>query len=86
MKISRQEHSWLLNADVGAGFNDYVNRYRTCECKTRIAARGDARTIESIAYDCGFNSLSSFYAAFRKCTGMTPSEFAAGLTRTSANS
>lgn len=87
MKISRQALSQLLNNDVGASFNEYVNRYRVEECKARMAAPGgESRTIESIAYDCGFNSLSSFYAAFKKCTGSTPSAFAAALQQKRAKS
>jgi len=28
-----------------------------------------------IAYNCGFNSKASFYRAFRKFEGMSPSEY-----------
>jgi AraC-like DNA-binding protein len=32
-------------------------------------------TILSLAYDCGFNSKSSFNSIFKKHEGLTPTEF-----------
>jgi len=32
-------------------------------------------TVASIAYDSGFNTLSAFNTAFKKFTGLTPSNF-----------
>jgi AraC-like DNA-binding protein len=37
----------------------------------------DNLTIAAIAYECGFNSLSSFNTAFKKQVGVTPSAFKA---------
>jgi AraC-like DNA-binding protein len=33
------------------------------------------KAIVNIAYECGFNSKSSFNTAFKKYTGMTPSTY-----------
>ena len=32
-------------------------------------------TIASLAYDAGFNNLSTFNVAFKKFTGLTPSQY-----------
>jgi len=36
---------------------------------------GTETTIEYVAYESGFNSRASFYRAFKKHTGITPTEF-----------
>lgn len=83
LKLSPQHVSRLINAGIGVSFNDYVNRLRIEEV-TRILAlpEGASRKIGQLGFDCGFNSASVFYAAFRKFTGKTPSEYIKDLTRT----
>lgn len=68
--------SQFLASQFGQNFNDFINSYRIGEVKRRIMM-GETRnkTIASVAYDCGFNSLSVFNSAFKKFTGMTPSRF-----------
>ena len=68
--------SQFLASQFGQNFNDFINSYRVEEVKRRIST-GEVRskTIASIAFDCGFNSLSVFNSAFKKFTGMTPSQF-----------
>ena len=68
--------SQALNARIGKSFFDYVNTLRVEDAKTRLAKGRDTAT--NIALDVGFNSRSSFYAAFRRETGMTPTEFRRG--------
>jgi len=66
--------SQLLNDNVGVGFPKFLNEYRIEEAKKQLLLN-DNLTLESIGYDCGFNSKSTFYAAFKKITGTTPSKF-----------
>lgn len=68
--------SRVINEQFSCNFNDLINSYRVEEAKKML---GDAAmknfTVASIAYDCGFNTLSAFNAAFKKFTGLTPSGF-----------
>jgi AraC-like DNA-binding protein len=66
----------VLNDTIGLSFYEYVNCYRVSEAKALLsdASRKDHK-IASIAYDAGFNSLSSFNDVFKKMTGQTPSQY-----------
>ncbi|MCY4334687.1 MAG: AraC family transcriptional regulator [Litoreibacter sp.] len=65
--------SQVLNEKIGQSFFDFVNSYRVKEAQTRLLNSDE--TILAIAYDIGFNSRSSFYTAFKKGTGQTPTAF-----------
>lgn len=65
--------SQVLNEEIGQNFFDFVNTYRVKEAQLRLASSDE--TILNIAYDIGFNSRSSFYTAFNKITGQTPTAF-----------
>lgn len=70
--------SQLINEQLKYNFNDFINSYRIEEAKIMLADKGKNNfTIASIAYDCGFNTLSAFNTAFKKFTGLTPSQFRA---------
>jgi AraC-like DNA-binding protein len=57
-------------------FNDFLNRYRIDEAKKLLLQEeGEKRNILQIMLDTGFYSKSVFNTAFKKYTGMTPSEF-----------
>ncbi|CAN0482038.1 unnamed protein product, partial [Hapterophycus canaliculatus] len=65
--------SQTLNEEIRLNFFDFVNGYRIEAAKRALTQTEE--TILAIAYDVGFNSRSSFYTAFRKVTGQTPSDF-----------
>ena len=68
--------SKLINEKFGKSFNDFVNEHRVQEFISRInSGKYESYTIYGIALDVGFNSKSSFNAAFKKITGKTPSEY-----------
>ena len=68
--------SRIINEKFGLSYNDYVNGYRIEEAKRRLADPEYAeKTILDIAYDTGFYSKSVFNTAFKKITGMTPSQY-----------
>lgn len=63
-----------INRNFGNSFTGLINEYRVKEaCKLMLEENMDNVTIESIAYDAGFNSKSAFHVAFKKITGVTPS-------------
>ena len=76
VKCNRHHLSQMLNENLHQSFYDYINNCRVEEAKQLLLdpAREDHK-IASIAYDAGFNSLSTFNDVFRKKTGTTPSLF-----------
>ncbi len=70
----------ILNKHIGVNFFDFVNRYRVEEWKRQIIDVSPSTTIQEVAFQSGFNSKSSFNAAFKKHTGQTPSEYRANYT------
>ncbi len=75
-KISSHTISQVLNTRLNQNFYDFVNSYRVNESLRLLADTADRRkTIIEILFESGFNSKSTFNSAFKKHTGMTPSEF-----------
>jgi len=53
-----------------------INFYRIEEAKNLLSSeKAKQMTIEAIGSDSGFNTKSAFYRAFKKHTGLTPSDF-----------
>lgn len=76
LKVSNQKLSMTINSRSNSNFNEYVNKYRVEHAKGILKdANLSNLSIAAIAYDSGFNSLSSFNGAFKKNTGKTPSAF-----------
>jgi len=76
LNISSNHLSQLINTLYHKSYSDYINDLRVAEVKALLRSKeSQNKTINSLAYDSGFNSISSFYTVFKKQTGMTPSEF-----------
>ncbi len=68
--------SQIINEKLGHSFNDFINKYRIEEAQRKLLdPRQGQKNVLEIAYDTGFYSKSVFNTAFKKFTGMTPSEF-----------
>ncbi|WP_161435889.1 helix-turn-helix domain-containing protein [Poritiphilus flavus] len=68
--------SHVINKGFKTNFSDLINSYRVEEAKSKLSSDAFRNIkIAQIAYECGFNSLSSFNASFKKHTGTTPSYF-----------
>ena len=62
--------------ESGVGFSDYINSERIKEAKKFLVDPNfNAYTIVAIGLECGFNSKSTFYTAFKKEVGVSPSEY-----------
>ncbi len=70
------ELSRIINVGLGKNFNDFINEYRIREVTRKMRDPAyDRITLLGIAYDCGFNSKTTFNRAFRQMTGKSPAEY-----------
>lgn len=68
--------SEIINRQFGMNFNDYINQLRITEaCRIIMDPDSVRLSYDQIAEQCGFSSKSTFYAAFKKVTGMSPAAF-----------
>jgi AraC-like DNA-binding protein len=76
LKISTSSLSQTINKDNSTNFSDYINNLRVEKAKKYLTKSEYKKyTILSIGLECGFNSKSTFYAAFKKFTNTTPSDY-----------
>ncbi len=72
--VGKSYVSQIINEKFDKNFNAWVNEYRIKEARKMITDPANRNlTIEGIANSVGFSSKSSFNAAFRLYTGVTPS-------------
>ena len=76
MAMTPRELSGLINRAFSVHFFDFVNRYRVEYAKDMLLA-APRKTVLEVAFASGFNSKSSFNAAFRRHAVMSPTEFRA---------
>ncbi len=74
INISGHELSQLLNDNMEKNFSLFVNEYRINEaCK--LLSENMHLTVDAIGDEVGFNSKSTFFAAFKKIKGLTPGAY-----------
>lgn len=74
--ISVKKLSHILHKNTNFGFPDYINSLRVQKVKKYLKnPKYFNYTIIAIGLECGFNSKSTFYRAFIKLVGMTPSAY-----------
>lgn len=74
--LSEYELTGLLHNEMQTSFYDLINGYRLTAVKEKLLEPDSKKyTILSAAYECGFNSSSTFYRIFREHTGMQPREY-----------
>ncbi|MCP4137726.1 MAG: AraC family transcriptional regulator [bacterium] len=74
LTITPHQLSQFLNERLSLNFYSFINQYRVKEAMIMLIEEPD-RTILSVAHAVGFNSKSSFYDAFSRFTGKTPSQY-----------
>lgn len=75
-KIPSRELSLAINHHLNKHFFDFVNEYRIEKAKQMLTDPDKKEfTVLEILYEVGFNSKSSFNTAFKKHTGITPTQY-----------
>jgi AraC-like DNA-binding protein len=77
LNTNRTYLSNLINREFNLSFNDLINRYRTEHAVLLLENNKNNYSLQVIATDSGFGSLSSFNRAFKKNTGTTVTTFKA---------
>jgi AraC-like DNA-binding protein len=67
--------SYIINYVVGSTFRDWINSYRITHFIAEYPSKFKSSTTISIALDCGFNNKMSFYNAFKKLKGVSPTDY-----------
>ena len=68
--------SQVINEKFGINYFNFISMFRIEEAKILISdTTKNGMNITQIAYEIGFNSISTFNAAFKKFTGLSPAEF-----------
>jgi AraC-like DNA-binding protein len=73
--IPKHHVTQLLNERFKQNFYSFINEYRIREAVRVLENPSKEINILSLAYDCGFNSKSSFNKYFKKITDQTPSSY-----------
>ncbi|SHI54755.1 AraC-type DNA-binding protein [Hymenobacter daecheongensis DSM 21074] len=69
--------SFTVNNGFGKSFNEVVNGYRVAAVQRRLAqpAQVARLTLLGIAFECGFNSKTTFNRIFKQVAGVAPSDY-----------
>lgn len=75
-KIPERTLSQVINEYRNQNFFDFINSYRINYTMELLKDnQNHKRTMLDILFESGFNSKSTFNSAFKKLTGLTPSEY-----------
>ena len=75
-QLSVRKASYIINRFLGGNANTVINRYRIEHAKSLIhSGYLDDYSIVGLVKECGFKNKVTFFNAFKRETGMTPSEY-----------
>lgn len=76
LNLSKSHLSRIINNELKASFPDYINQLRIKEAQYYLKHPDFSNyTMVAIGLEAGFASKTTFNNAFKKVTGMTPSEY-----------
>jgi AraC-like DNA-binding protein len=67
--------SKAINQNFSCSFPEFLTSFRVNKAERLLVTKSEMLSIEGIAYECGYSSLSAFYASFKKIHKLTPAEF-----------
>lgn len=74
--ITIHDTSYLINQATGSNFYHFINQYRVEEAKRLLISSSiDELNMIGIAFAAGFNSKTTFNTAFKKWTGVSPTDY-----------
>ncbi|WDE08376.1 helix-turn-helix transcriptional regulator [Thalassomonas viridans] len=73
VSVSENHISETLSQFLDTNFFQFVNGYRVEQAKSLLVSTD--KTVSSIAFEVGFNTKSTFNAAFKKSAGVTPTAY-----------
>lgn len=73
--LSPKKLSQVINQKRNQNYSQFITQLRIEEAKQQLEDPNNQFKISAIAYDSGFNSISSFNNAFKKHTNLTASQY-----------
>lgn len=80
LEMKPKKVSLKINQNFSKNFYDLINFYRVEEFQERVKSNNNQKlSLLGLAYDCGFNSKSTFNSVFKKQTRLTPTQYIKSL-------
>lgn len=64
-----------IKQETGCSFTQYNNNYRVARAITLMREKNANHSVQQIALQCGYTTVSSFYRNFKSVTGQTPAAY-----------
>jgi AraC-like DNA-binding protein len=80
LQISKNHLTQVLNEDLKMNFFEFINFHRIEEAKRLLLDPGYSHlSLQGIANESGYQSKTTFFANFRKITGLTPQKWSKSM-------